>query len=78
MPLLRTQAAYHRDVSRERATTVEDFVCDPRLFQGLSSPTMNYPTTPRNAGSPLNCKDNIPWFSFSAAAVSAPMTGPAG
>jgi pimeloyl-ACP methyl ester carboxylesterase len=25
-------------------------------------PTMSSPTTPRNAGSSPNCKDNIPWF----------------
>ncbi len=32
---------------------------------------MSYPTTPRNAGSSLNCKDNIQWFSSSAAGASA-------
>ena len=33
---------------------------------------MSFPTTPRNAGSSPNFKDNIPWFSSSAAEVSAP------
>jgi hypothetical protein len=35
---------------------------------------MSFPTTPRNAGSSPNCKDNIQWFSSSAAEVSAPRT----
>ena len=52
----------------------EAFICDLTLFQGLSSPTMSFPTTPRNAGSSPNCKDNIQWFSSSAAEVSAPRT----
>ena len=52
----------------------KDFICDPTLFQEPSSPTMSFPTTPRNAGSSPNCKGNIPWFSSSAAEVSAPRT----
>ena len=35
---------------------------------------MSFPTTPRNAESSPNCKDNIRWFSSSAAEVSAPRT----
>ena len=35
---------------------------------------MSFPTTPRNAGSSPNCKDNIQWFWSSAAEVSAPRT----
>src|SRR5205823_6357924 len=52
----------------------EDFIWDLTLFQGLSSPTMSLPTTPRNAGSSWNCEDNVQWFRSSAAEVSAPRT----
>ena len=41
------------------------------MFQGLSFPTTSFPTTPRNAGSSPNCKDNTQCFSSSAAGVSA-------
>ena len=51
---------------------MEGFTCDLRLFPGPSSQTMSFPTTSRNAGSSPNCNDNIPWFSSSAAEVSAP------
>src|SRR6266404_4807376 len=70
---------YH-DICQQRGhpdeshPTVEDFICDLTLLQGLSSPTMSSPTTPRNAGGSPNCKDNIQWFSFSAAEVTAPRT----
>ena len=30
---------------------VEGFTCDPTLFQGVSSPTMSFPTTLRDARS---------------------------
>src|ERR1700691_3101686 len=50
------------------------FKCDLTLFQELHSPITSFPTTPRNAGSSPNCKDNIPWFSSSAAEVTAPRT----
>src|SRR4029077_658827 len=63
----------HSDVTRRRIQ-LEDFLCDLTLFQELSSPTMSFPTTPQNAGSSPNCKDNIQWFSSSAAVVSAPRT----
>ncbi len=42
------------------------------LLLGLTSPTMSFPTILRNAGSSPNCKDNMQWFSSSAAEVSAP------
>jgi hypothetical protein len=35
---------------------------------------MSFPTTPRNAASSPNCKDNIQWFSSSAGEVFAPRT----
>ena len=50
------------------------FICDLTLFQGLSCPAMSFPITPLNAGSFLNCKGNIQWFSSSAAEASAPRT----
>jgi hypothetical protein len=48
---------------------MEDFICDLILFQGLSSPTMSFPTRLRNAGSSPNRKDNVQWLSSSAADV---------
>src|SRR5271169_4231561 len=54
--------------------TVEDPTCDPTLFQGPSSPTMNLPTTQRSTGSCPNCKDHIQWFLSLAAEGSAPRT----
>ena len=45
------------------------------LFLGLSSPTMSCPTILPNAENSPSCKDNIPWFSSSAAEVTAPRTG---
>jgi peroxiredoxin len=50
---------------------VEDLTCDLTWFRGLSSPTMSFRTTPRNIGSCPNCRDNIQWFSSSAAEGSA-------
>jgi hypothetical protein len=35
---------------------------------------MSFPTTPQNAGSFPNCKNNIQWFWSLAAEVSAPRT----
>jgi hypothetical protein len=46
-------------------------------IQGLSSPTMSFATTPPNAASSSNFKDDIQWFSSSAGTISAqgPQTG---
>jgi len=54
---------------------LEEFKCDLTLFQETPFPTTSFPTTSPNAGNSPNCKDSIPWFSFSAAVVSAPRTG---
>jgi hypothetical protein len=46
------------------------------IVPGAIFPTTSFPTTPRNAGSSLNCKDNIQWSSSSAAEVSVPRITP--
>jgi hypothetical protein len=57
----------HRDkrpltIEAQRGDThsTPEEICDLTSFQALSFPTMNYPTTPQNAGSSPSCKDNIP------------------
>jgi peroxiredoxin len=56
---MRTPLQSSRRDLATRIQLVEDFVCDLTLFRALSFLTMSFPTTPRNAGSFPNCKDNI-------------------
>jgi hypothetical protein len=53
---------------------IEGILCDLTWFLERSFPTMSFLITPRNGGSSPNCRDNIPWFSSSAAEGIAPKT----
>jgi len=52
-----------------RIQVLEDFVCDLTLFQGLSSPTSSFPTTPLRGGSSPNGNGSFSPSSYLPAAT---------
>ena len=50
----------------------EDCLCDLIWFQELCSPITSLPITRRSVGSSRSSRDNIRWFSFSAAEAIVP------